>query len=101
VCRGEESVLEYNQRVEKAITNLQQELPSFAIMEQGREEGEKTWLLMEDGRFYGMGFLPAKQLISNKEQLKALITPYTGNEFVRSFMLQYAEANPLRKVELG
>jgi DNA polymerase III subunit epsilon len=100
VCRGEEPVVEYNQRVDKAITHLQQELPSFAIMEQGREEGEKTWLLMEDGRFYGMGFLPAKQVISNKEQLKALITPYTGNEFVRSFMLQYAEANPSMKIEM-
>jgi DNA polymerase-3 subunit epsilon len=100
VCKGGESVTSYNQRVEKAITHLQQELPSFAIMEQGRDEGEKTWLLMEDGRFYGMGFLPAKQVIWNKEQLKALITPYNGNEFVRSFMLQYAETNPSRKVEL-
>jgi DNA polymerase-3 subunit epsilon len=100
VCRGEESVSEYNQRVEQAISHLQQELPSFAIMEQGRDEGEKTWLLMEEGRFYGMGFLPARQVIRDKEQLKALITPYTGNEFVRSFMLQYAEAHPARKVDL-
>jgi DNA polymerase III subunit epsilon len=100
VCRGEEPVQEYNQRVEEAIIHLQQELPSFAIMEQGREDGEKTWLLMEEGKFYGMGFLPAKQAIRDKEQLKALITPYTGNEFVRAYMLQYAEAHPSRRIEL-
>ena len=100
VCRGEETVADYNRRVEEAVMHLQQELPSFAILEPGREADENTWLLMEDGRFYGMGFLPAKQKIRNKEQLKDLLTPYTSNEFVRSYMLQYAEANPSRRLEL-
>jgi DNA polymerase-3 subunit epsilon len=67
-------------------------------MEEGREAGERTWLLMEEGRFYGMGFLPARQVIRNKEQLKELITPYMGNEFVRHFMLQHAELYPYRKM---
>jgi DNA polymerase-3 subunit epsilon len=98
ICRGTEDASSYNARVDMAIHELQQELPSFAIMEEGRESGEKTWLLMEDGRFYGMGFLPAKQVIHNKEQLKELITPYMGNEFVRHFMLQHAELYPTRKM---
>ncbi len=98
VCTGLEDVQTYNARVDEAINELQLELPSFAIMEEGREAGEKTWLLMEDGRFYGLGFLPARQVIRNKEQLKELITPYMGNEFVRHFMLQYAETHPARKM---
>ncbi|HSF44906.1 MAG TPA: exonuclease domain-containing protein [Chitinophagaceae bacterium] len=100
VCRGEEPVNDYNKRVDTAIMHLQQELPSFAILEPGREKDENAWLLMEDGRFYGLGFLPAKQKILNKEQLKNLLTPYNSNEFVRTYMLQYAEANPSRRMEL-
>jgi len=98
VCRGTEDASIYNERVDRAIEELQRELPSFAIMEEGREAGERTWLLMEEGRFYGMGFLPARQVIRNKEQLKELITPYMGNEFVRHFMLQHAELYPYRKM---
>jgi DNA polymerase-3 subunit epsilon len=101
VCRGEEEIGEYNARVDDAILKIHEELPSFAIMEPGREKDENAWLLMEEGRFYGMGFLPAKQKIRNKEQLKDLLTPYTSNEFVKSYMLQYAEANPSRKLNLG
>jgi DNA polymerase-3 subunit epsilon len=98
VCQGREDAAVYNARVDQSVMDLQRELPSFAIMEEGRDEGERTWLLMEEGRFYGMGFLPAKQVIRNKEQLKELITPYMGNEFVRHFMLQHAELYPSRKM---
>jgi DNA polymerase-3 subunit epsilon len=98
VCQGREDAAVYNARVDQSVTDLQQELPSFAIMEKGRDEGEITWLLMEEGRFYGMGFLPSKQVIRDKEQLKELITPCMGNEFVRHFMLQHAELYPSRKM---
>lgn len=95
ICSGHENISEYNQRVERALSMLKEEQPSFAIREEGREEGECTWLLMEQGQFYGMGFLPARQEVRSCEQLKALLTPYAGNEFVRSSMLQYASQKPV------
>jgi DNA polymerase-3 subunit epsilon len=93
-CGEELHVEEYNLRVAKAVDSLKKELPTFAIVEQGRQEGEKTWLLMEEGHFYGFGFIPAHQEISNREQLRELLTPYAGNEFVKNFMVQYAHTNP-------
>jgi DNA polymerase-3 subunit epsilon len=98
VCDGRGSVSSYNERVEKAVATLRNELPSFAIVEEGRDLHEKTYLLMEEGKFYGFGFVPLKEKITNKEQLKKLITPYPENEYVRSIILRHAETFPHKKV---
>lgn len=95
-CGHSADLVQYNEKVFKAVASLREELPTFAIVEKGRDEGEKTWLLMEEGRFYGMGFIPENQEIRNREQLRDLLTPYTGNEFVKNFMLHYAGAHPSR-----
>jgi DNA polymerase-3 subunit epsilon len=96
-CSGQEDISAYNLRVEQSLSLLEQEQPSFAIREKGREEGECTWLLMEQGQFYGMGFLPDRQQVQSCEQLKEMLTPFTGNEFVRGIMLSYASQNPVHR----
>ena len=53
---------------------------------------------MEDGKFYGYGFVPSKENISDRDQLKKMITPYPENEFVRSLMLRHAESFPHKKM---
>ena len=98
VCECQGNIRAYNERVQKAVAALKQALPSFAIVEEGRDHKEKTYMLMEDGKFYGLGFVPAKEKITDKEQLKKLITPYPENEYVRSLILRYAETFPHKKL---
>ena len=98
ICTDKEEINLYNQRVGQAVRSLRSELPSFAIVEKGREMDEKTYMLLEDGKFYGFGFIPAKECIQDLEQLKKLITPYPENEYVRSLILRYAENNPDKKL---
>jgi len=53
---------EYNQRVSKAVEHLKSSLPSFAVVEDvalPKKEDEQGIILMEKGRFYGMGYVPA------------------------------------------
>jgi len=98
VCEGHGDIDAYNERVRNAIQSLRNELPSFAIVEAGRTHEEKTYMLMEDGKFYGYGFVPSKENISDRDQLKKMITPYPENEFVRSLMLRHAESFPHKKM---
>ena len=98
VCEGHGSIQEYNNRIEHAVSSLRKELPSFAIVEEGRDHFEKTYMLMEEGKFYGLGFIPSKEKITDREQLKKLITPYPENEYVRSLILRHAETYPHKKL---
>ncbi len=94
VCEGKEDPMAYNQRVMLALSQLHQDQPSFAILERGRQYGEVSCILMEDGRFYGVGFMPDVSEMPALADLKALVTPYPENEFLRSYVRQYAERNP-------
>jgi DNA polymerase-3 subunit epsilon len=97
-CTGKLPIDRYNQKVEEAVTALQQEQPSFAIRLAGRHADEQTWMLMDDGVFYGLGFLPEQEEVTGKEQLKNLLTPYHTNEFVRAQLLRFAEAHPTKTI---
>ncbi len=97
-CEGKGRIAAYNERVEKALLSLKNELPSFAIVEEGRNREEKTYMLMEEGKFYGYGFVPSNEQINNRDQLKKLITPYPENEFVRSLMIRHAASFPGKKL---
>jgi DNA polymerase-3 subunit epsilon len=67
-------------------------------MEEGRDHFEKTYMLVEEGKFYGLGFVSSKEKITDREQLKKFITPYPENEYVRSLILRHAETHPHKKL---
>ena len=90
-CEQQESADSYNRRVEKAITSLHGDLPSFALVDNGRHGEEKSCILIEKGRFYGMGYLPADNAICDGDALKDHLTRYPENDYMRSLVCQYAE----------
>lgn len=96
-CSASENV-SYNNRVQEAIKQLQSERPNLAIKLKGPNEGEMTWMLLDDGQFYGMGNLSEMQEVRDKQQLKELLTPYHHNEFIRAQLLQFADAHPSQTI---
>lgn len=97
-CAIEEAPDIYNQRVRNAVTTLQQQLPTFALLGAGVFETQQGCLLIEQGRFYGMGYLPQQYNVSNITELKSSLTQYPDNEYIRGLVYQYAEKNPHLKV---
>jgi DNA polymerase-3 subunit epsilon len=108
-CEQKESSAQYNQRVEQAIRSLTDSLPSFGLLDEGRNPQEKSCILVEKGRFYGMGYLPAADLqatmtvtgcyegIPDIGELKPLLTPYPENEYIRGLVFQHVEKWPAKK----
>lgn len=88
----------YNRRVEKALQTLHDELPSFAVLGEGLEDGQQSCLLIEKGKFFGMGYLPEKMKIDHIKTLKKRLTPYPDNDFIRSMISRYAEVHPQHKI---
>jgi DNA polymerase-3 subunit epsilon len=94
ICEGTEDIADYNRRVQEAILRSRDELPSFVILEKGRQQGEVSCTIMEEGRFYGMGFLQEPRGAEDIAAWKAQVTAYPENEFLRSYVRQYAENHP-------
>jgi DNA polymerase-3 subunit epsilon len=97
-CCQKEDPSAYNSRVQEALTSLQKVLPSFVIRDKGRSASEESCVLIENGRFYGMGYLDKELQIGNMELLKEHLTVYPENDYMRGLVYQYAEKWPGKKL---
>lgn len=87
----------YNKRVEQALELLHEALPSFALLGEGLQSGEQSCLLMEKGKFYGMGYISRTMKI-DLTRLKNILTPYPDNDNIRNMLYKHAENYPLQKI---
>ena len=92
-CEKKETAAEYNKRVEKAIDSLRSQ-PSFAIVEKGLNGDDRSCVLVWEGKFYGMGYLPADVQLTDAEMLKDHITQYKENSFIRNLINGYVARFP-------
>ncbi|MEP6749288.1 MAG: exonuclease domain-containing protein [Bacteroidota bacterium] len=89
----------YNKKVRKAIQSLQEQLPTF-LLSDGDDE-ESNYILMERGKFVGMGHL-TKEILRTEdiESIKTNITFYPDNDYIRGLIYQFAEKHPNKKIEI-
>ncbi len=92
-CEKKETTTVYNNRVSDAIASLQNN-PSFAIVDKGLTIAEQSCILVLNGKFYGMGYLPADSQLYDTDSLKDFIQPYRENSFTRNTVLAYAARFP-------
>ncbi len=100
-CTGHETVEDYNKKVNRAIDELKQALPTFAIRDEGRKNDEHSCILVEKGQFYGMGYISHYFNADNLEQLKNFLTPYPSNDYIRNMVANYAIKYPERTMVFG
>jgi DNA polymerase III subunit epsilon len=104
VLEGAEAVLPpdppeiYNQRVQHALSNLQQQLPTYAVIGEGRDSNEQSFILMEQGKFSGMGYVPSDVSVITADDLKTYATAYPETDYIRGMISQYVQKWPARKV---
>lgn len=95
-CEGIETTEQYNRKVDLALEQLKDALPTFAIRDQGRQNDEHSCILIEKGQFYGMGYISHYFDADNLDQLKNYLTPYPGNDYIRNMVSNYALRYPER-----
>jgi DNA polymerase-3 subunit epsilon len=99
-CVGKESAAAYNVRVKYAINQLKAMLPSFALIDQGRNEEEQSCLLVEQGKFYGMGYINPGTHINAPGVLKSELQTYPSNEYILHLILSHAAQFPEKKFSI-
>ena len=98
-CEQKEKPAAYNKRVAKAIGSLKT-LPSYVIVDKGLAEDDKSCILVWEGQFYGMGYIPADTQVTNVEMLKDLLTQYRENSFIRNLVNGYSAHFPAKTISL-
>ena len=99
-CEQKETPAAYNERVQRAIAWLEEWLPTFALVDEGNQTEEQSCILMEKGKFYGMGYVPTDMPIMNRDELKNYLVQYPESDYIRGLVYQYAEKNPKKKIAL-
>ncbi|MBZ5856354.1 exonuclease domain-containing protein [Flavihumibacter profundi] len=98
----EEPAEEYNARINEAISNLQGQLPSFALVENTDRSGNQCAVyIMEKGRFYGMGFIEKPfTLPLSLESWRQKISPSPDNDYIRGLLYQFAAKKNFTRLDL-
>ena len=92
-CINEETVLDYNARVEELIIKNSYENKNMVIIDQGRDIDEKSVVFIENGVFKGLGFFDLNHQINNIDVLKSIITPMENNRDSQHIIQSYLRRN--------
>lgn len=92
-CQQKESPSRYNRRVKKACASLMVQ-PSFAIIDKGLNGDDRSCILVCEGKFFGMGYIPATTSLQNINYLKEQVTLYRENSFIRNIINGYVARFP-------
>jgi DNA polymerase-3 subunit epsilon len=96
-----ESYSSYNNRVYEAVDHLEKMLPTFAVMDERMDVADgRSCILIEKGRFYGMGYLPADAAVYSYDELKHYLQAYPENDYIRGLVYQYVQKRPEKKLVL-
>ncbi|MDC6352358.1 exonuclease domain-containing protein [Zeaxanthinibacter sp. PT1] len=95
ICRDEESVADYNLKVETAITAMQSDSQDLLIREKGRNPEEDAFILIQQGQYTGYGFIPKDSSVHSFEDLLAYHSPQKNTieteRLVRSYLLKHPD----------
>ncbi len=99
-CEQKESVIAYNKKASAAIEALS-DMESFAIISHGFTPDEISCVLIENGVFYGMGYIPHDMKINSVNDLKEFISPMKANLFIRELLDSDSIQNWGKKISLS
>ena len=91
------NVIEHNEQVENALDFLLRNRASFAIIDKGRSTEEQSCIWVENGHFYGMGYIASDVGFTETSEVRDYVTPYGSNQYMMHLINDYAEKYP-RKV---
>jgi len=75
ICRDEETVEAYNNRVLEAIYDISDQKDDIIVKEKGRHTNEEAFVMIKDGEYLGYGFIEKTDSINHIDDLHAYLIP--------------------------
>jgi DNA polymerase III subunit epsilon len=92
-CQRKEASKDYNERVLQAIASLTKRA-SYVVIDKGLSENQLSCIMVDQGAFLGMGYLPKDLEKMSKGTIQEYIKPYRENSFIRTLLLSHATNYP-------
>lgn len=97
-CIYNEPAEEYNIRAQKLIFNTSFQSQDMIIVDRGRDIDEQGVILVEEGKFKGIGYFNLNHQINNIEILRSIITPMTHNRDAQHIIQSYVRTHKRLKI---
>lgn len=98
-CTKKEEAASYNQRVDQALQELVAD-GNFLIKDKGRNNKEYSYILIEKGSFYGMGYIPINSTTLDIQTVKTQLTPYRNNSTIQKTIRMFKDSFPEKIIPL-
>jgi len=97
-CIGEESPWDYNIRANEALLSMEFNAKNLVIIDKGRNEGEHSIVVIENGKYMGYGFIGEEVVIENPAMLRELISPAADNREIRRIINEFTKKEKVVKI---
>lgn len=97
-CIAQESPEEYNIRAKELISHHSLYMKSMIIIDRGRAVDEQSLVLIEEGKFKGIGYFNLNHQVTNLEILHSLITPMHHNRDAQHIIQSYVRKQKKLKI---
>lgn len=87
-------IIEHNDRVQKALDFLVHNRANFVIVDKGRSNEERSCVWVENGQFYGMGYISSEIGLTNLSEIKDYIKPYRSNKYIMELINSFVALYP-------
>ena len=84
----------HNKSIQEALLFVSQQKASFFIIEKGRTINEYSCVWVENGQFFGMGYLSKEIPVTDAMQIKETLIRYKSNQYLMQLIMGYATKNP-------
>jgi DNA polymerase-3 subunit epsilon len=84
-CEKKEGVHTYNERVLEAIASLTHK-PSYLVLDKGLTSDQVSCIMVVQGSFFGMGYLPKNAEKLSRKAIAEYIMPYRENSYIRNLL---------------
>ncbi len=98
-CSNHDKSAFYNAKMDRAIAHLQEKLPSFALIDRGIQDDERSCILVKEGNFYGMGYIKWDQPLNDMKILQQDLEPLQDNDYIRNIVYKHAATHPEKCVQ--
>ncbi|OIQ37893.1 MAG: DNA polymerase III subunit epsilon [Bacteroidetes bacterium MedPE-SWsnd-G1] len=100
ICKEEEAVEDYNDRVLEAIASVKYEADNFIIQEKGRSSEEMAFVLITNSIYRGFGYLPVNGIYKPKDYKDALLIQRDNGD-VKRILNSYLKNEEITLTSLG
>jgi len=86
ICKDQEAVAEYNQRVLLAIDSLKTNKKDVVLKQKGRYDYEDAFIMIEKGTYLGYGFIDKTEQINTTEDLEPFLIRQQDNRDIQKII---------------